>query len=320
MRWKRQAALVTGCLYAVVAWGERAYVPNEGGGTLSIIDVSRDAEAPNSPIPREGSIGDKIRGVALSRDGSLIYVIDSKGDAVKAVDTATGAVRKTLPDVRSAEGIQLSPDGKTLAACAEASNEAVLIDVASFSIAARIPVAGRNPEHCVWSPDGHWLLASNEESHDIDVLDVAARKSVRRIAVSGAPRGMGFSPDGKTVYVANEGGGTVDIIGAGGEWPLQKSIATGLRPAGIAVAPKGDRVYISNGGAGTVSVLDTASKEIVASIEVGKRPWNMALSHDARKLYVACGRSDELVVIDTVANRKLASIAVGKLPWGVVID
>src|SRR5919106_1315763 len=45
-----------------------AYVPNEGSGTISIIDTAADA------VIGEINTGGKPRGIALSRDGRLIYV------------------------------------------------------------------------------------------------------------------------------------------------------------------------------------------------------------------------------------------------------
>src|ERR1700683_325684 len=195
---------------AAAANAENAYVPNEGAGTVTVIDTSTDQ--PIALIPKQGSMGKKLRGVALDSSGRTLFVVDAVGNVVLVVDTTTATVKKTLTNINSAEGIQLSPDGKWVTACAETQNQAVFIDAATLAEAFRVKIQGNNPEHCVWSPNGKWLLTSNENSHSVDVIDVAARKSVREIKTAGAPRGMGFLPDGSVVYVADETSGNVDVV------------------------------------------------------------------------------------------------------------
>jgi YVTN family beta-propeller protein len=301
---------------AAAAYSETAYVPNEGSGTVTVIDTATDQ--PTALIPKQGSMGKKLRGVALDSQGRTLFVVDAIGNVVLVVDTASATVRKTLTNINSAEGIQLSPDGKWVTACAETQNQAVFIDVARLAEAFRVRIQGNNPEHCVWSADGKWLLTSNENSHSVDVIDVAARKSVREIKTAGAPRGMGFLPDGSAVYVADETSGNVDVI-ATSSWSIIKSIPIGVRPAGLIVRQDGKRVYASAGGSGTVSVIDPHTNAIIATVKVGERPWNMALTRDGAKLYVANGRTNNVSVIDTSTNQVVHTIGVGERPWGVAI-
>src|ERR1039457_5983582 len=205
------SALLIACA-AAFSHAENAYVPNEGSGTVTVIDTATDEPSPRSPIPTHGTMGQKLRGVALNLSGRTLFVVDALRNVVLVVDTASGTLKKTLPNILSAEGIQLAPDGMTVTDCAERSNEAIFIDVASLRESFRVKIQGNNPEHCVYSPNGKWLLTSNEKSRSIDVIDVAARKSIATIKTAGAPRGMGFLPDGSAVYVADETSGDVDVI------------------------------------------------------------------------------------------------------------
>jgi YVTN family beta-propeller protein len=305
-------------LVSAGCYAENAYIPNEGSGTLTVIDTGSDRETPVSPIPKQGTIGTKLRGVVLDLSGKTLFVVDAVRNVVLAIDTASGAVKKTFPNIVSAEGISLAPDGKTVTACAERSNEAVFIDVASLKEAYRVTIQGKNPEHCVYSPNGKWLLTSNEESQSIDVIDVAAHKSVATIKTAGAPRGLGFLPDGSRVYVADETSGNVDVV-ATASWTITQSIPIGLRPAGIIVRGDGARVYATAGGDGVVAVIDPKANAVLAKVAVGKRPWNMALTANGAKLYVANGRSNSVSVIDTGNNTVLRTLDVGALPWGVAI-
>jgi len=202
---------------------------------------------------------------------------------------------------------------------AEGQNLVLLIDAKSFKVDARIPVKGRNPEHCEFTPDGKHVVTSNEGSDNLDVIDVATRASTGVIATSGHPRGAAFLPGGKQLYVAQESANKVDVIDFTAR-SKTLSIDTALRTAGLTITKDGKLIYAANGGAGSVSVIDPATNKVIKEIPVGKRPWNMALTPDGRKLYVANGRSNSVSVIDTGSLGVVKEIPVGELPWGVVIS
>jgi len=60
-----------------------AYVPNEGSGTISVIDTQTDT------VVDEINIGGKPRGIAISPDGNTLYVSEQKGEHVDVIDTKT---------------------------------------------------------------------------------------------------------------------------------------------------------------------------------------------------------------------------------------
>lgn len=188
------AALSSAPLYAADHSPELAYVPNEGSSNISVIDLGSNTVV--RTLPAEGSLGKKIQGIALDKAGKRLFVVDAEGDSISAIDLASGKV-STQPAGKGPEGVERSPDGKWIAVCAEASNEALLFDAASFKLGKRIAMQGENPEHCVFSPDGKWLVAGNEDTHDIDVIDLAKGKSVKLIKVDGARAAWASRPTAK---------------------------------------------------------------------------------------------------------------------------
>lgn len=300
----------------LAARGDAAFVGNQGDGTVSVIDTESDKVT--RTLPDRNKIGTKVQAVVPDRSGKTAFVVDALGNALIAVDVASGRIETRIAVGKAPEGASLSPDGRTIAVCVEDDNTVTLVDVAARRVVRKIPTQGKNPEHCAFDPSGHWLLTSNENSDDLDVVDLDAGKSVALVHATGHPRGVAWLPRGRIAYVAEEAAGGVDVVDVA-QRALLASIPTGLRPAGAIASRDGARVFVSNGGDGTVSVIDTAARKVLATVPVGKRPWNMALSHDGRKLYVANGRSNSVSVIDTAALKTLAEIPVGALPWGVAI-
>jgi YVTN family beta-propeller protein len=83
-------------------------VPNEGSGTLGVIDLASDA------VVAEIAVGDKPRGTAVDAAGRHAWVAVQPG-SVAVVDLAARRVVKMIAVGRSPEGLSLSPDGRWLA-------------------------------------------------------------------------------------------------------------------------------------------------------------------------------------------------------------
>ena len=72
-----RAWLLLACV-ASLCHAESAYVPNEGSGTVTVIDTATDK--PSALIPRQGTMGAKLRGVALDVSGKTLFVVDAIGN------------------------------------------------------------------------------------------------------------------------------------------------------------------------------------------------------------------------------------------------
>lgn len=220
-----------------------AYVPNEKDGTVSVIDTTTDEVI--KQLPTKGKLGKKIQAAAIHPNHQKLYVVVRDKNAVAVVDTALGKQTALVKVGEEPEGIDISPDGKWLAACLEEENAVSLVDLQTNQLKHTIATQGENPEHCVFSPDQQWLLASNEKSNNVDVINLKTMASEHLIAATKHPRGVGFSPDGKWAYIANEAASLLEIVSTS-DWKVQANIKVGLRSNGVKVNADGSRVYVSN--------------------------------------------------------------------------
>jgi YVTN family beta-propeller protein len=82
------------------------------------------------------------------------------------------------------------------------------------------------------------------------------------------------SRDGKRVFVANGGEGTVSAIDvASGK--VVGSATVGKRAWNMALSPDGSKLYTANGRSNSVSVIDTTTFTTIKSIPVGGLPWGV---------------------------------------------
>jgi PQQ-dependent catabolism-associated beta-propeller protein len=314
--------------------GELAYVTNEEGRTLTVIQTSNDS------VVATIEVGTRPRGVRVGRDGRMVYVAlsgsprcpptmpdaecaklksDKTKDGIAEVDATTGKVVRVLPGGSDPEQFDVSADGKRLYVSNEDAGVATVVDLGSGRIVSQAKVGGE-PEGVRVSPDGKTVYVTSESDHAIVALDAESGQVKGRTTVDSRPRDLAFSPDGRRLYASAEVGGNVSVIDAtNGREITRITMPKGSKPMGLAVSPNGERLYVATGRGGLIVAVDTRTDKVVDSVKVGTRPWGIALTGDGRKLYAANGPSNDVSVVATDSLRVLTTIKAGALPWGVAI-
>jgi YVTN family beta-propeller protein len=337
--WARLLLLACAAVASIpVAQAGRAYVSNEDGHSVTVIDTE------HGTVVTTIAVGKRPRGMKLDRDGSRLFVAvsglpkcppsvpdeecaklerDLKADGIAVVDTSSHQVLKVLQAGSDPEQFALSPDGKRLFVANEDSAQTSVVDIDSGAVIERVPV-GQEPEGVVMSPDGRWVLVTNESNNSVSVVDSRTYKVVRSISVGKRPRDIAFTPDSATAYVSGEFDASLYRVGVPGGEPVERvlQLRKEARPMAVILDASSKRVYISTGRGGTVAVVDIAAGKpgkLVTEIQVGTRPWGMALSQEGRWLYTANGPSNDVSVVDTSTLKVARTIPCGSSPWGVVL-
>ena len=184
---------------------------------------------------------------------------------------------------------------------------------------------------------GAKVYVADEDAGTVSVLDVASMKKIGSIAVGQGPHNVQVSPDGKLVWVTNNGepvktadskanqhmakSGHQGMAAIGEVWAIDTAtdavvakIPVGAHPAHVVVSSDSRFAYITNGVANTVSVVDTAARIVIATIPVGASPHGIRISPDGRQAYVANLKGGSVSVIDMTNHQEVAQIPVGKGP------
>jgi YVTN family beta-propeller protein len=127
----------------------------------------------------------------------------------------------------------------------------------------RIPAGRKNdPEvqvhtGVVYSPDGNLLYDTSGDTGEVHILSTRDWKRVATVSLNGSTNGrsftqsfaaaIGLSPDGRLLYVLDQGNWRVVIIDTTSRQRVGY-VATGSNPFSIALAPDGTRLYITNSG------------------------------------------------------------------------
>jgi len=294
------------------ARAQRVLVANEGSGTVSVIEGTSVV----ATIP----VGNRPRGLAVSKDGRRAYVALGKDDAVAVIDIPTKSVVDRIPVGTDPEQVALSTDGRTVYVSNEALDSATAVAIDGHAVTFRVPV-GKEPEGVTVKPNAAKVYVTGESDSSVTVLDASTGRRLGVFQVSRRPRFMTFASAGEWALVSTEEGGTIHLVDTRRD-SVVATIVIGDRttkPTGIAISPDGRWAYVANGRANAVAVIDMKARTVAASIPVGERPWGVALTPDGSTLYVASGRSNAITVVSTAKRAVTATIPVGERPYTVVV-
>jgi len=253
--------------------------------------------------------GASMHGIAVSRNGSRVYVTGSGNELYEWQVAADGLVSYlrtiTLPNGSDPCGVAISSDGGKMCVCLGTRNSLAVVDVAAGSIIREIKV-GIAPWDVVLSPD-------NTKAY---VSDWGGRYPVSGEAVANSA-GTPVVIDSRGV--AASGALSIVDLAAGVE---AAQVPTGLHPSDIELSPDGATLFVANANSDTVTVIDTATHVVRETILVrpdpafpyGSASDGLAVSKDGRRLFVASAGNNAVAVVELPNAQHTNSGVLGLLP------
>lgn len=191
----------------------------------------------------------------------VVYTAAEHGNSISAIDLASGNVKIVSVSI-SPHNVQVTADGALLLAVGE-------------------PASGGHG-HSTKEAKGRLLVFSANNVEAGPVASIQTGSHPAHVIVDSTARRAYVTPDGRSVYVANQGteaepSDTVSVIEvAGGR--VVDTIRTGKGAHDVAISDKGDFVFITNIIDGTVSAIDAATRAVVATFVSGE---DLTESHSA---------------------------------------
>jgi YVTN family beta-propeller protein len=252
--------------------GDTLYFADTGNDMVSVIDTATLNPKNYSPAETDINVGINPGDLAVSPDGSQLWVADTgpqtgpgSPTGITVISTATDTVTATLRLPSAPAEIAFSPDGATA---------------------------------YVTAADGLWIF------------DTATDTVTGSIPGLGDPEGVAVSPDGNTVYVTNTEQGRVEVINAA-KVQVTGSIPVGQMPWQLVVSPNGGTVYVADIDSNEVSVISTKTDTVTSTIPLSGGPDTLALTSDGSELWVCGITSAVLTVFRTSDDSVAGSVNLG---------
>ncbi|WP_438481946.1 beta-propeller fold lactonase family protein [Oleiharenicola lentus] len=215
--------------------------------------------------------------LAVSPDGTLLYVTNEDIGAVSVVSMPEGKREHLIPVGLEPEGVAVSPDGKFAYVTCETKGDIHVIDTRTHQVIAQFTVEGRPRTVAFFSDSSHAVIPSELTGllHVVDTVQHRVIESIRLPAGS-LPMGVQLSADNRRAYVSNGRARTVCVVDLP-DRRVVKVIKVGTRPWGLALSPDEKLLYTANGPSNDVSVVDLALGKEIARLPAGMSPWGVVV-------------------------------------------
>ena len=297
-----------------------AYVTNEKDNTVSVIDIKK------KKVVQTVEVGQRPRGIILSKNGKLVLICASDDDRVEVRDAETMKLKYYLPSGPDPELFILSPEDDILYIANEDDAMVTVVDMIDKMIIDDIPV-GVEPEGMGLTNDGSLLVNTSETTNMAHFINTDTLEINVNVLVDARPRVAIFTPDDKEVWVSAEIGGTVKVIDPSDQkvtntisFEIPGVNEESIQPVGIRHTSDGKFTFVALGPANRIAVIDQKTKKILKYLLVGQRVWQMALTPDEKTLLSTNGVSNDVSFINVDKLKVEKSIKVGRFPWGVAIS
>jgi YVTN family beta-propeller protein len=264
--------------------------------------------------------------VVASDDGKFAYISNYAGQQVgqlKTLGVVDLTAQKVLTPVdlgalRAPHGLAFA-DGKVYFT-AEANKVIGRYDPAGNQVD-WILGTGQNVTHMiVLSKDLKTIFTSNIGSDSICIIEPGGGRNgwnVTPVSVGKGPEGFDLSPDGKEVWAANSGDGSVSVIDVASKKVTATLDLKTKRTNRLKFTPDGKLVVISDDGGSEVVFVDAATRKERKRLKVGKGPEGTLVQPDGAKAYVALSGENAVAVIDLKTLEVTGKIATGNGPDGL---
>lgn len=256
--------------------GQRFVVSGGGDDSVHVFELEASLwrETAHSPIKLGHAIGigldqhPMVQGVAITSDSSQAVAANRYNASITVVDLNHGSIVKEI-DLRPGklDARQSGTPGgeypnsvaivgnQTAYVSSERDREITVVDLASATVTARLPVSG-NPNKMILNDDQSLLYVAVDNADVITVIDTQHKTvidNIHSVAPEGllrlakqyrgaSPNGLALSPDQKTLFVTNRGTNSVAVIR---DSHVVGLIPTGWYPSDV-VVDRNNQLYIVN--------------------------------------------------------------------------
>jgi len=281
------------------------YVPNSDARSLTVIDPS------TGEVVRTTPVGVVPHHVTPSWDMSVLYVLDTSGNALYPIDPRTTEMGPGIP-VEDPYNLYFTPDGKQALVIAERYQRIDVRDPGTWKLLYTVSVPHPGVNHGDFSADGRYFYASCEFSGWVVKVDLVEQRLVAELKVGVEPIDVKFAPDASRLYVADQVRAGVIVLDPGDLHEIG-FIPTGRGTHGLYPSRDGTKLYATNRLASSVSVIDFATNQVVATwtIPNGGSPDMGSVSPDGSQFWVSGRYHSEVYVFDTATGQLARRIKAG---------
>lgn len=251
--------------------------------------------------------------VAISPNGKLAAVGNygdqySVGNSISIIDLTKLKVTKTisLGEYTRPHGIRfLTPD--VLIVTAEAQQKIIKVSLSEEKVIGAISTTQRASHMVVLDRSKQRVYTANIVDGTVSKLNVKSNQLEKVFKATAGIEGIGISPDGSEVWVANRNSNEVLVMNAdSGE--ITNRLPSPQLPFRVEFSPDGSTVVIPNAVSGDLSVFDAKTKELKGTIRITGAEWNGNTLSNTQPVGLIVGATNQNVYVNCQGIGQVVSV------------
>lgn len=293
------------------------YVPNSDSNTVDVISQR------TFHVVAHFNTGALPQHVTPAWNLKTLYVDNDAGNSLTPINPQTALPGKPIP-VEDPYNLYFTPNGKYAIVVAERLKQLDFRnpDTMKLEHTLNVPMCG-GVDHADFSVNGRYMYASCEFASRMIEVDTQTLRVIRTLNLDkggSAPQDVKLSPDGRTLYVADQDNA--------GVWEINPATfrvigftKTGAGAHGLYPSRNAQFLYVSNREAGSVSVMSFATNKVIKTwvLPQPASPDMGGVSADGRTLWLSGRYNGVVYAINTITGRLRAKIVVGSGPHGLCV-
>lgn len=271
--------------------------------------------------------------VAISPNGKLAAIGNygdqqSTGNSISIVDLTALKVVKTisLGKYTRPHGIRfLTAD--LLIVTAEAQEKVIKVSIKEEKVVGVIPTTQRASHMVVLDKQTQMAYTANIVPGTVSKLNLKSNKPEKVFNATAGIEGIGISPDGKEVWVANRNSNEVLVMNAE-SGDIMNKLPSPQLPFRVEFSPNGGTVVVPNAVSGDLSVFNAKSKVLKGTIKISGVEWKgnsiqnpqpvgLIVGAAGKNVYVNCQGIGQVVSINLRTMEIEGLFKVGNGPDGI---
>ena len=282
--------------------------------TLGDSDQLVEVDAVSFKEIRRIKVDRGVHGLAVSPDGSRVYVASDKTGNFQIVDARSGKIVGQIPIGNDPNQMTLTKDARFAYAPMRGEAKIAVVQLDPLRLVKKLS-APAGPHDAYTSADGSRIYVGAQFGNAIVVIDPATQSVLHTIPTADGVRPLEPSADGRTIYVALS-----NLLGFVVVDPATRKVVRrvelGTLPQGVPkpyrdtwthalqLSPNGRELWLADDINDLLRVVRLSDMKEVAQIRTGHFPHWFALRPDGKVLFASLWFSDAVAAVD-VANRKV---------------
>jgi DNA-binding beta-propeller fold protein YncE len=266
---------------------------------------------------RRITVDPKVHGLAISEDGSKVYVASDRTGNFQVVDARKGAVVEQIHIGTDPNQLALTKDERFAYVPMRGEDAIAVVELSPLRLVKKIPCP-KGPHDAYTSADGTRIFVGAQYGSAIIVIDPAAQKLLYTLPTTDGVRPLSLTKDGRTIYAALSN--LIGFVVADAEKGVTRRVELGTLPEGVPkpyldtfthalhLSPDESELWVTDDVNDLIRIVRTSDMKEIAQIRVGHFPHWFAMRPDGHVLFVSLWYSDVVAAIDTRQRKVLANM------------